>query len=73
MNVYFLSKLSNTDHVSHDGGSVIREENRAKKGGGEIREGSSEEVTLKQRTEGGEGRARGISGWLGAECSRERG
>lgn len=32
MNVYFLSKLSKTDHVSHDGGSVIREENRAKKG-----------------------------------------
>ena len=41
MNVYFLSKLSNTDHVSHDGGSVIREENRAKKGGGEIREGQA--------------------------------
>ena len=27
----------------------------AKKGGGEIREGFSEEVTFKQRTEGGEG------------------
>lgn len=59
--------------MSHGGGSVIREKNRAKKGGGEIREGSSEEVTLKQRPEGGEERARGISGWLGAEFSRERG
>lgn len=51
--IHILKQISKTDHVA-DGDNT---EKTARKGSREIREGSSEEVTFKQRAEGGEERS----------------